>query len=132
MSNRLQAAVPGYPIQQYYGDYQHFTQNKAKEWGDICGTDRHVCTFADYPGGDVNATPNGLVRTGVNTRMNRFIDHYASRLATRARRAAFDVTAALRSARRTRTPRIPRDEPGDTFTAPRFSPARSVPARTSV
>ena len=60
MSNRLQAAVPGYPIQQYFGDYQHFVQNKAKEWGDLCGADHHVCTFADYPGGDVNATPAGL------------------------------------------------------------------------
>ena len=44
---------PGYPIQQYYGDYQHFVQNKAKEWGDICGDDRHVCASADYAGGDV-------------------------------------------------------------------------------
>ena len=60
MSNRIQATVPGYPIQEYYGDYQHFMQNKAKEWGDLCGADHHVCTFADYPGGDVNATPAGL------------------------------------------------------------------------
>ena len=67
MSNRIQAAVPSYPIQQYFGDYQHFVQNKAKEWGDLCGADHHVCTFADYPGGDVNATPTGLVRTGVTT-----------------------------------------------------------------
>ena len=71
------SVVPDYPIQQYFGDYQHFVQNKAKEWGDICGADHHVCTFADYPGGNVNATPTGLVRTGATTRLNRFIDHYA-------------------------------------------------------
>ena len=52
-------SCPGYPIQQYFGDYQHFVQNKAKEWGDLCGADHHVCTLADYPGGDVNATPDG-------------------------------------------------------------------------
>ena len=60
MSNRIQAPVPDYPIKQYFGDYQHFVQNKAKEWGDLCGADHHVCTFADYPGGDVNATPADL------------------------------------------------------------------------
>ena len=45
MSNRLRASCPDYPIQQYFGDYQHFVQNKAKEWGDICGADHHVCTL---------------------------------------------------------------------------------------
>ncbi len=38
MVNRMLATAPGYPVQQYYGDYQHFVQNKAKEWGDICDT----------------------------------------------------------------------------------------------
>ena len=78
---------PGYPIQQYFGDYQHFVQNKAKEWGDLCGADHHVCTLADYPGGDVNATPAGLYRTGVTTRLNRFVDHFARPPATRASRS---------------------------------------------
>ena len=27
---RLRSVVPRYPIQAYHGDYQHFTQNKAK------------------------------------------------------------------------------------------------------
>jgi dienelactone hydrolase len=77
MANRLLATVSDYPIKQYYGDYQHFVQNKAKEWGDLCGGDRHVCAFGDYPGGNVNADPGGLLRTGVTTRLNKFIDNYA-------------------------------------------------------
>ena len=98
------ASCPSYPIQQYFGDYQHFVQNKAKEWGDICGADHHVCTFADYPGGDVNATPTGLVRTGATTRLNRFIDHYAQPPG-QPERAAAGVRRhgrRCRSARRTR------------------------------
>ena len=70
--------VPGYPIQTYHGDYLHFVQSKGKEWGDICGSDDHVCADADYPGGNFNANPAGLKRTGVTTRLNRFIDHYAA------------------------------------------------------
>ena len=50
MSNRIQRQVPGYPIKQYFGDYQHFVQNKAKEWGDLCGADHHVCTLRRLPG----------------------------------------------------------------------------------
>ena len=84
MSNRIQATIPSYPIQQYFGDYQHFVQNKAKEWGDLCGADHHVCTFADYPGGDVNATPTGLYRTGVTSRLNASSTTSRSRPATRA------------------------------------------------
>ena len=38
MLNRLRVVVPDYPIQAYHGDYQHFVQNKAKEWGDLCQT----------------------------------------------------------------------------------------------
>ncbi len=39
MYNRIKQVVPNYPIQQYFGDYQHFVQNKAKEWGDLCGAE---------------------------------------------------------------------------------------------
>ena len=122
MSNRLQQVVPDYPIQQYFGDYEHFVQNKAKEWGDICGADHHVCSFADYPGGDVNATPNGLVRTGVTTRLNRFIDYYAKPGGDPTPPAPkFDVTASLQVCPQNADATHPKDEPGDTFTAPRFS-----------
>ncbi len=57
MAERLKATVPGYPIQEYYGDYQHFVQNKRKEWGDLCGADHHVCTFrATTRAANLNAT----------------------------------------------------------------------------
>jgi dienelactone hydrolase len=86
MANRILDVKPDYPIKQYYGDYLHFVQNKAKEWGDLCTTtgDRHVCTLADYPGG-VNAGPSNPVDPGttqaglgVTTRLNKFIDNYAT------------------------------------------------------
>ena len=120
MANRLLATVPGYPIQQYYGDYQHFVQNKAKEWGDICGADRHVCRFSDYAGGDLNTAPAGLARTGVTTRLNRFIDHYAQPPGNPAQPAPqFDVTASLQVCPQNAAGQ-PADEPGDTFTAGSF------------
>jgi len=81
MINRLHAIDPNYPVQAYYGDYQHFTQNKAKVWGDTCGGDHHVCNNADYPGttpANFNAAPASRVREGVTTRLNAFIDHYAT------------------------------------------------------
>jgi dienelactone hydrolase len=126
MANRLLAVVPGYPIQQYFGDYQHFVQNKAKEWGDICGTaapnysDRHVCLFSDYPGGNVNATPSNLQRTGATTRLDRFVDHYVQPPGNPNQpQPSFDVTASLQVCPQT-TFGQPADEPGQTFTAPRF------------
>ena len=120
MANRLLATVPDYPIQQYFGDYQHFVQNKAKEWGDICGGDRHVCGFADYPGGDLNATPAGHARTGVTTRLNRFIDHYAQPPGNPSQPAPqFDVTASLQVCPQNAGSQ-PADEPGDTYTAGSF------------
>ena len=95
MVERLKAAEPGYPVQEYYGDYNHFVQNKRKEWADLCGADHHVCTYADYPGSDLNATPNGQVREdGVTSRLNRFIDHYAKPPGNASEPApALDVTA---------------------------------------
>jgi dienelactone hydrolase len=121
MSNRIQALVPGYPIKQYFGDYQHFVQNKAKEWGDLCGADHHVCRFDEYPGGDQNATPAGLYRTGVTTRLNDFIDHYAQPSGNPSEPApAHDVTAALQICPRNASAQFPADEPGATFTAASF------------
>jgi dienelactone hydrolase len=131
MSNRIQATVPWYPIQQYFGDYQHFVQNKAKEWADLCGADHHPCTFADYPGGNVNADPTGLYRTGVTTRLNRFIDHYAKpQTNPNQPRPDFDVTAALQICPQNASAQFPQDEPGATFTADRFS--RLAPYRLRI
>jgi dienelactone hydrolase len=121
MSNRIHSVVPDYPIQQYFGDFMHFVQNKAKEWGDIC-TDsfRHVCSFSDYPGGDLNATPNGLARTGVTTRLNRFIDHYAQPSGNPSQaEPSFDVTASVQiCSQNASLEGVPADEPGPTFTGP--------------
>jgi hypothetical protein len=120
ISNRLESIVPDYPIQQYFGDYQHFVQNKAKEWGDICGSNRHVCTFADYPGGDLDATPTDLQRTGVTTRLNRFIDHYAGPPGNPSEpEPDSDVTASLQICPKNAGSQ-PADEPGPTFNAGRF------------
>jgi hypothetical protein len=121
MSNRIQSLVPDYPIQQYFGDYEHFTQNKAREWGDICGADHHVCAVADYPGGNVDATPTGLVRTGVTTRMNRFIDFYAQPANDPSPpQPNFDVTASLQVCPQNADAAHPANEPGDTYSALTF------------
>jgi dienelactone hydrolase len=122
MANRLQSVVPDYPIQQYFGDYQHFVQNKDKEWGDICGANHHVCDFSDYPGGNLNADPTGLVRTGVTTRLNRFIDHYTAPPGDPSQpQPAFDVTASLQICpSNAPLEGVPADEPGPTFNASRF------------
>lgn len=121
MVDRLKAAAPGYPVQEYYGDYQHFVQNKAKEWGDVCGQDRHVCRLADYPGGDLNAQPTGLLRTGVITRLNRFVDHYAKPPGNpRQSGPSMDVTASLQICPENASAAFPADEPGERFTAATF------------
>ena len=103
MVERLKSVSPGYPVQEYYGDYNHFVQNKRKEWADLCGADRHVCRYDDYPGGNLNADPPTLVNTpdaqsgrGVTTRLNRFIDHYAKPPANPSQGApSLDVTGSI-------------------------------------
>lgn len=129
MANRILSAVPGYPIQQYYGDYNHFVQNKPKEWGDMCGADHHVCAFSDYAGGDVNATPSGLVHTGVTTRLDRFIDHYAQPSGNPAQPTpSFDVTASLQICpQNAPLEGVAADEPGQTYTAGSFEALAPVP-----
>jgi hypothetical protein len=121
MVNRIRQLVPGYPIQEYYGDYEHFTQNKPKEWADICGADHHVCTTDDLPLGDLNADPTNLERTGVHTRLNRFIDYYAQPPGDQDQaQPAFTVTAALQTCPQNATADFPADEPGQRITAGSF------------
>lgn len=120
MVNRLLSIKPDYPIQQYFGDYQHFVQDKAKEWGDICDTGgtRHVCTTADYPGGDYAMTPAGLVRTGATTPLNGFLAHYVQAAGPTP---ANDVTASLQVCpENAASLGVPKDEPGPPFTASSF------------
>lgn len=120
MHNRILSLVPDYPLQAYFGDYQHFVQNKPKEWADLCGTDRQVCTDADFAG-DFNAAPATLARLGITTRLNRFIDHYAKPAANAAQAApAFGVTAALQVCPQKATAEQPADEPGPAYTAADF------------
>jgi hypothetical protein len=121
MAERLKATVPGYPIQEYYGDYQHFVQNKEKEWVDLCGPSARPCSRKDYPGGDLSAAPDGLRRLGATTRLNRFLDHYAKPQANPAAPPpARDVTASLQVCPANASAAFPLDQPGERFTAPRF------------
>jgi dienelactone hydrolase len=121
MAERLRSVDPRYPVQEYYGDYQHFVQNKAKEWGDVCGEGRRVCGLADYPDGDLNAEPEGLRHTGVTTRLNRFVDFYAKPPgAGEVARPRFDVTASLQVCPDNASDEWPADEPGERFTAGSF------------
>jgi hypothetical protein len=121
MVRRLEAASPGYPVQEYYGDYQHFVQDKRKEWADLCGPRDDVCTFGSYPGGDLNAEPAGLSRLGANTRLSRFVDHYARPPGNPAQAAPeLDVTASLQICPQNAGEEYPADEPGQRFTAPSF------------
>jgi len=125
MANRLLDTVPSYPIKQYYGDYQHFVQNKTKGWADTCGADHHVCTQADYPGGppsDLNAAPPTRERVGITTRLNRFIDNYGQPAGGFPPEApSFDVTADLQACpQNVADLGVAFDEPGPSFQASRF------------
>jgi hypothetical protein len=135
MAVRLHETAGGrYPIQEHYGDYQHFVQNKAKEWGDVCadGETRRVCTLADQ-GGDPTASPRGRVRVGITTRLNRFLDHYARPQANpRAPLPPFDVTASLQVCPQNRPEGIPADEPGERFTARTFEQLATGSARFEI
>ena len=118
MYNKLKQMVPKYPIQMYFGDYEHFAANKSKEWNDICGDDHHVCAFDDYkrPDGtfNLNAAPN-RVRQGVTTRMNRFLDFYLQgKGITPARKVWATTTICAANA----TEGLPVDEPGIEYSAP--------------
>lgn len=123
MINRLRSIDRRYPIQTYAGDVQHFVQNKTKEWADLCGPDHHVCLAGEYPNGggrpaDFNWSPVDRRRTGITTRLNRFLDHYARPKTNRRQaRPRFDSTVALQVCPQNATGRFPADEPGPRFRA---------------
>ena len=120
MQALLRSIAPTYPIQEYYGDYNHGVQNKDKEWGDLCDADRHVCRAVEYRRG-FNNVPVELVRLGVTTRLNRFVDHYAKPPANpRQSRPASDVTVSLQTCRQNDSDFWRLDEPGMRFNAPRI------------
>lgn len=110
--NKLKQLDPNYPVTMYFGDYQHFVANKAKEWGDLCGEDHHVCTADDYRRGgalgSLNKAPT-RVRQGINSRINRFLDFYLLRKGTKP---AANVSATTTICEANATDAIPADEPG--------------------
>lgn len=115
--NKMKSIAPKYPFQMYLGDYQHFVANKAKEWDDLCGDDRRVCTLDDYRNAegvidfDRAAT---RVRLGVNTRVNKFLDFYLRRKGvTPPRKVWATTTICVANAK----DGYPVDEPGIEYTA---------------
>ena len=116
--NKLRRVNPNYPITAYFGDYQHFAQNKPKEWGDICGEDHRRCAVDDYKraDGSINLmrSPKRL-RVGINTRMNRFLDYH---LLGKGRRPASDVSATTTICAANATDKYKLDEPGAEYRAP--------------
>jgi dienelactone hydrolase len=121
MVQRLQTVVPAYPVQQYFGDYLHAAQSKAREWADVCGPDRHVCTPEDGSTAETNADPPNLAEIGVNTRMNRFVDHFVRpRSNPSAPAPPNDVTASLYVCKSNATAERPLEQPGERFTAATF------------
>ena len=116
--NKLKSISPDYPLTMYVGDYQHFAQNKPKEWGDICGPEHHVCTVKDFTRDDgrVNLmrTPARL-RKGINFRMTKFLDFH---LWNRGKRPRSDVTATTTTCPANATETYKADDPGIQYRAP--------------
>lgn len=116
--NKLKQVSPKYPMTMYLGDYQHFTHNKPKEWGDLCGDDNHVCTVDDYrsASGALNlGKPAARKRVGVNSRMNKFLDFY---LKGRGKRPAGNVSSTTQICPSNASEKYPFEEPGVEYRAP--------------
>lgn len=116
--NKLKRVNPRYPVTMTLGDYQHFTHNKPKEWGDICGDDHHVCTVDDYrtEAGKLSLSrPAGRRRVGINSRINAFLDFY---LRAKGKRPASNVTSTTQICPSNATEKYKADEPGIEYRAP--------------
>ncbi|MFN2587764.1 MAG: CocE/NonD family hydrolase [Actinomycetota bacterium] len=118
--NKLKKLSPRYPIEMYFGDYQHvYAQNKPKEWADVCGEDRHVCTLDDYRDAKgklrLARPPGNLVHQGVNSRVNRFLDHY---LLGARKRPPLNAVISTTTCPANASEDLPLDEPGLTYAAP--------------
>lgn len=130
--SKLKSLRSDYPIQMYLGDYQHFVQNKDKEWGDLCGNAHRVCEVDDFRrvGGELEGKINlgkapARVRRGINTRINEFLDqHLRGKKAMTA-----NVTATTTTCPANASEKYPVDEPGIEYRAPTWralTPARLV------
>lgn len=116
--NKLRSVEPDYPFTMYLGDYQHFAQNKPKEWGDICGPEYHVCTVKDFTraDGSVNLMKSpARLRKGINYRMSKFLDFY---LLNRGRRPRSDVSATTTICPANASEKYKADDPGAEYRAP--------------
>jgi predicted acyl esterase len=116
--NKLRSVAPKYPISMYVGDYQHFAQNKPKEWGDLCGDDHHICEVGDFKraDGSYNLMKTPLrVRRGINWRMNRFLDFYLRGI---GRRPPHQVNATTTICPANASDVYKADEPGAEYAAP--------------
>lgn len=132
MHRRIRSVLPSYPLKTNFGDYQHFNQNKDKEWDDLCGSNNDICKQADYPNGDFNQAPTNRTRQGVISRMNAFIDHYAQPTANPNQPAPdFDSTAAIQVCPENATIKWAADEPGERFAAESFNNLRDSTASFS-
>ena len=127
--NKLKSLASDYPIVTYLGDYQHFVQNKPKEWDDLCGDDHHICTFSDYAktGGALNPYRSPTrVRLGINTRISKFLDFYLKGIGTRP---ANNVTSTTTICPGNATAKYPAEEPGIEHRAPtwrKLAPGRQT------
>jgi acetyl esterase/lipase len=128
--NKLTDVAPDYPITMYLADIQHFVANKAKEWGDLCGDDHHVCTLDDFKKadgslGNLNRAPS-RVRQGVDSKISKFLDHY---LLKKGRRPQTNVIATTTICEANADEAHPVDEPGIEHRAPTWrelGPGRKV------
>src|SRR5688500_8615104 len=115
--NKLRSVAPDYPFTMYLGDYQHFAQNKPKEWGDICGPEHHVCTVKDFTreDGSVNLMKDpARLRKGINYRMTKFLDFH---LWGRGKRPRSDVSATTTTCPGNATEKYKADDPGIEYRA---------------
>jgi X-Pro dipeptidyl-peptidase-like protein len=115
--NKLKSIAPNYPIKLYVGTTGHLIKDKLKEWADLCGADRHVCTTADFtqPDGTLNFdTVPTRVRKGISTRINEFLDYNLRGLGTAP---TYDVTATTTICAANATAQHPADEPGTEYNA---------------
>ena len=114
--NKLKAVNPDYPVQAYFGDYQHFVANKAKEWGDLCGDDHHVCTVEDFRNDDGDIKLSKALRPGSGRgstlRINAFLAHF---LKGKGKRPKMNVTATTTICAANATEKYPVDEPGPEY-----------------
>ncbi len=126
--NKLKQLKSKYPIQMYLGDYQHFVQNKATEWGDLCGAVHRLCRTSDFRRDgvlDLDRAP-ARKRMGINTRIDRFLDHY---LRDRGKKPPLNVAATTTTCPANATAEVPLEEPGIEYRAATWrelTPARMV------